>query len=519
MNDNLTESNDTHPKFLLANLFNSFFLLFTFLNIGANYAGSPLVKYFYLFQFIALLVLCFIDPIDKILWPLLIISLFEGQGRVVWGYNPLFRLGFDILLALVALRGMIQTKNFFGKELLPGSIRLFFILHVMWFALELFNSNGAGIFPSLATSKIYIFPLLIFFLFLNFPPQFQKREVQRNILLFFFICSLLAGLTIVQNIFRDPFMEQISFNYKSLFPSYERFRGLTFRPWGTTFAPGGMGIFYFLAYGFVFLLRPNVISNKMIGRVSIRLLLVTGTLLILFSSFIGQVRSATMKLVIVVGFFYLFQFMSSKVKAKWVILGTFGMLTLFSLGSTSIMNYLPADLDISMAISRWEGIANSDVSSHRAGFDEVLNNLEVRGEMPFGYGLGMTQGFLPAFALRRAQYLDRPDWYFWSMDNLFAFLVLELGVGAIFYIFLLLAVNIGLLSMTIILLRKQKYESFRIVSLSFTIIFTITIFSWGAVSIPFNPVSFFFWLWSAIGISQFIRSERSSKVVKSSVNS
>ncbi len=511
----MTDSKSTHFKIVIAKVLTLFFYIATFLNIGANYIGSPIVKYLYLLQLVAIAGLCFVENLEKIIWPFIIFSLFEGQGRVVWGYNPIFRLVFDILLALIAVRGIILTRSFFSKGIVPGSIRLFFTLHLIWFCLELFNPNGAGFFPSLATSKYYIFPMLLFFYFLNFPSDLKKPEVQKNLLLFFVILICLAGLTVVQNMYRDAFMDGISINYKALFPSYDRFRGLTFRPWGTTFIPGGMGVYYFLSFGLIFLINPKIISNNTPSRALVRLTLLLGTMMILFSSFIGQVRSATLKLVGVVLLYYGLKFLSSKVKARWVSVALFTLVFTFTLGSfISLDRLLPADLDISMALQRWEGMASTDIGGHRAGFDKILSNLEERVELPFGYGLGMTQSFLPAFAKRREQYVDRPLWYFWSMDNLAAFLILELGVGALFYIFLIISVNISLFGMMINALRKRAYETYSILSLSFTMVFIITIFSWGSVSIPFNPVSFFFWFWAALGISHGLRCQivRNSKV-------
>lgn len=503
----MIDPKSSHFKVVIAKMLTFFFYGSTFLNISANYLGSPLVKYIYIFQLIAIAALCFVEEVEKVIWPFIIFALFEGQGRVLWGYNPVFRLIFDILLALISLRGIIVTKSFFSKAVVPSSIRIFFILHLAWFCLEVFNPNGAGFFASLATSKYYIFPMLLFFFFLNFPPDLEKPETHRSIILFFLILSLLAGLTIIQNIYRDPFMDGISINYKALFPSYDRFRGLTFRPWGTTFIPGGMGVYYFLSFAIILLLRPNIVSKSIPTRALVKLLVTLGTLLILFSSFIGQVRSATLKLVGVVLCFYFLKFLASKAKAKWVFVSSFVIFSLAAVGTfVSLDKVLPAELDISMALQRWEGMTSSDVGSHRAGLDKIISNLEERVELPFGYGLGMTQNFLPAYGKRRAQYFDRPLWYFWSMDNLVAFLVLELGLGAIFYILLILSVNTSLLAMMINLLLKKDFKTYRIVSLSFTMVFVITLFAWGAVSIPFNPVSFFFWFWAALGISSYLRS-------------
>ncbi len=513
----MTRPSSIHVTQVFARILTIIFYIFTALNIVCNYLGLPLVMYMYLVQMLAIGGLCFVERVDRIIWPFIIFSFFEGQGRVLWGYNPIFRLVFDIFLSLIALRGIIITKQFFAKGIVPNSIRLFFTLHMIWFCLELFNPNGAGFFASLATAKYYVFPFLLFFLFLNFPIDLDSKWVQKNLMIYFITIISLAGLTIVQNINGDTFMDGISMNYKILFPAYENFRGLTFRPWGTTFVPGGMGVYYFLSCGLILLIRPKILSKKLPLQALSRLTLLLGGLIILFSSFIGQVRSATMKMVAVFLIFNFLKFLGSKYKAKYTASVFVLFFIGFALSTTSLSSILPFDIDIDMALSRWEGLANSDITSHRAGMNEIIHNLEKRAELPFGYGVGMTQSFLPAFGERRAQYVDIPLWYFWSMDNLVAFLILELGIGALFYIFLILSVNTSLLGMTISLLRKGEYKRFKIVGLSFTMVFIITIFAWGSVSIPFNPVSFFFWFWAALGISHFITGKKEAQTVKEEI--
>tara|TARA_Y100000780_G_C13696051_1_gene422881 strand:+ start:92935 stop:94461 length:1527 start_codon:yes stop_codon:yes gene_type:complete len=501
----MAETQSIQSKKVFSKLLNTFFYFFTFLNIGANFLGSPMVKYIYLVQLICMALLCVTEEINTMIWPFIIFSLFEGQGRVVWGYHPLFRLIFDILLVLLITRAIIIKRSFFSKEITPNMVRLFFILHLFWFGLELFNPNGAGFLASLATAKFYLFPLLLFFLFLNFPVDIHSDHAQKHIFKFTLILGLLAGVTIVQDMYNEEFMYGISQNYKSLFPSYSRFTGPTFRPWGTTFVPGGMGLFYFLSCGLLLLFNPKRISSYFPKQIFAKAILFIGISVILFSSFIGQVRSATLKLVGVFVFYQLFKFYGSKFKAKWLTSALFILLGVGIFSNSTLQSSLPDELNIERALSRWEGMTESNLTDHRAGLNEILHNLEKRVELPFGYGLGMTQNFLPAFAARRAQYIDRPSWYFWSMDNLYAFLILELGVGALFYIGLIFSLNATLFSMMISLIKKQAYKEFKIVSLSFTMVLIITLFAWGSVSIPFNPVSFFFWFWSALGVSEYFK--------------
>lgn len=487
----------------ISRAFFGLFLLMTVANLLCNFLALPIVKYIYVIQAASVFVLAFVSPISRLIYIFLILSLFEGQGRVLWGYNPLFRLLFDILLGILVLRAMIIKKNFFSRDVVSGHIRGFFFLHIIWFFLELFNPNGAGVFASLATAKFYIFPLLLFFLFLNNPIRFNDRKSQFLIFYVYLVLVSIAILTIVQNIYGADFMDSVSPYYSSLFPKYKIFRGDLFRPWGTTFVPGGMGVLYFLMIGFFFVIRPGLMSKNLGIQVLLNSSKWLGLLLIFFSSFIGQVRSATLKMLGIMLIFVFLKFIGSRVKARWAMIGLVSLILGGGFLSTNLSVLLPEEANIESALNRWDGLSSSKITDHRAGLSELLDNLAERVEMPFGFGMGMTQSFLPAYQARRDQYIHKPNWWFWTMDNLWAFLILELGVGAIFYMGLILGLNLSLFSMLFTVYKWRDNEAFTMLVLSFTLVSVVTLFSWGAVNIPFNPVSFFYWMWAALGFNAF----------------
>lgn len=492
----------------LSRVFFSLFALMTIANLLCNFLALPAVKYAYLLQVFSVFVLSFVSPISRLIYIFLILSLFEGQGRVLWGYNPLFRLMFDILLGILVLRAMIIKKKFFSADVVSKHIRGFFFLHVIWFFLELFNPNGAGIFASLATAKFYIFPFLLFFLFLNNPINFNEKKSQFLIFYVYLALVFIAILTIVQNIYGADFMDTVSPYYSSLFPKYNVFRGAQFRPWGTSFVPGGMGVFYFLMIGIFFLIRPSLMTQNIGVRSLLALMKWSGLILIFFSSFIGQVRSATLKMAGIMMIFVFLKFIGSKVKARWAMIGVVCLILGGGLFSMNLSLILPEEANIDSALNRWDGLSSSKVSDHRAGLNELLDNLSERVDLPFGFGMGMTQSFLPAYQARRDQYIDKPSWWFWTMDNLWAFLILELGIGSIFYMALILGLNMSLFSMLFTVYKWKDNESFTMLVLSFTLVFVVTVFSWGAVNIPFNPVSFFYWMWAALGFNSFRDAKR-----------
>ena len=183
----------------------------------------------------------------------------------------------------------------------------------------------------------------------------------------------------------------------------------------------------------------------------------------------------------------------------------FGTIVLALAGGASYFgNIIDVDTDsVTRALDRYEGLAESGLLANRLDFDTFMRVFDEKVELPFGYGLGMTQNFLPDFQARRVKYVDKPAVAFWSNDNLMVFLLLELGLGAFIYLFIVFAVNLSLYSRFVNLLRWRQVSGFTILAACCVTCFVLTIFNWGAVALPFNPESFFFWFWVAMGFNTF----------------
>ncbi len=482
-----------------------FFLLMTFLNLFFNLSGLPYVKQAYIGQTLVLILMIFTSDQRSSFWALVIFSLFEGQGRVVMGYQVIYRLIFDILIGLLVVRAIISEKKLINKEILPNYLIVGIFLHFIWFLLELFNPNGAGIFPGLATTKVYIFPFLLFFYFQNFPINFIDGSEQRFLFLFTIILFFCALIVIIQAQNDENFLYGISTNYRDLFSKYKDFTNSSFRPWGLSFLPGGMGVLFFLTMPFLFFFNPKLIyPNSAPARAFLSLFKWSTFAMIGYSSFVSQVRSATLKLFLLFGLFMLAKFIGSKLKFRR-LLTIFGFIVLMSLSLpyTSGLFNLSGDASVDRAMARYEGLADTGFLANRASLDTFTNIFEERIELPFGYGVGMLSGFLPDFEVRRKSHVDIPKNWWWHFDNLFLFLFLELGLGALIYIFILFAVNLSLVSRWLTLLRWGELNAFAIVGACAILVFLVTGFNWGAVGIPFNPESFFYWFWAGTGFKVY----------------
>ena len=119
----------------------------------------------------------------------------------------------------------------------------------------------------------------------------------------------------------------------------------------------------------------------------------------------------------------------------------------------------------------------------------------------------MTTNFLPAYEVTRRSAIGTAPTDYWNLDNLLAALVLELGVGAIFYASAIFFIVFSLLSILYHCLKRNLIPAFLKISIPVSTVLFIVIGNWGAVAIPYNPESFFFWFWVAFAYNEYQKAE------------
>lgn len=495
----------TEKDLPLSNIFFFIFFVLSCLNIFLNFLGSSALKWVYLAQIIVVFLSIFFGKKENMIWTFILFSIFEGQGRVIWGYGIFFRLAFDILLGLLVIKELVRSKKILDRKIIPNYLIVAILFHFIWFILELFNPNGPDFIGAIATSKYYVFPFFLFFLLKSYHIDFSKRSTQRKLQDILIILFGVSFLVIYQAEQGEELLYSISNYYQGLFNDYDKFSGENFRPWGTSFLPGGMSTYFYTCIGIILLYRPRDLYPKQLPK----LVLVTifkwvALATVFYCSFISLVRSGTLKLAMITGMFFFFKFIGSRLKARQAIGVVFLTFSLILASPFMGSKFLDDGGDAqNRAFERWEGVIEGGLTSHRAGLDTFINAVEIKLDVPFGYGLGITQSFLPNYQQRRDSHVELPKHYFWHLDNLFLFLIIELGLGAFVYIFIFVAVIVSLLSRLITLLRWQELTSFAVLAISTSSCVTFFIFNWGAVAIPFNPESFYFWFWSSLGFSTF----------------
>jgi hypothetical protein len=130
----------------------------------------------------------------------------------------------------------------------------------------------------------------------------------------------------------------------------------------------------------------------------------------------------------------------------------------------------------------------------------------------------MTTNFLPAYGVKRKANLGTVPSDYWNLDNLLVSLILELGVGAIFYILALFFIIFSLFSILYHCLKRNLMTPFFKISIAASTVLLIFIGNWGAVAIPYNPESFFFWFWTSFAYNEYNKVDGKARVSRKSLS-
>ena len=366
--------------------------------------------------------------------------------------------------------------------------------------VEIFNINSVTMLAPLAATKIYIFPILLFVFFRQNKDVFGAAELLRLSNIFFVFVILESLLSLYQLKQLEQLMLQISPFYSKAMKG-EVFIGKFFRPFGTAFLPGAIAAYLYLSTGFLFLRLRFTKSFFVLISAVVGLLFVT--------LLVCQVRSAMLKYIfILLGI--AFAFVSTS-QVKFLKLLQASALLLLIIGG--VLLYVPNEntdtqdtlINLESGLTRWKGITTiSQLKSNRLGpvdaFKVLLDQLE---KYPIGVGPGLT-GAASSVSTEELKNdpLFKPGVY-WAYDNFYLSLFIEFGYGAVFYLAFILGIPLLLYNRYRVLKREKNYVNSRIVFISLVHVCVVLLGNWGAVGIPYNPESFLFWLWAAIGLNVY----------------
>ena len=470
--------------------------VFTALIFALNFAGTPALKYLFLtytaFVFAAVLA----SEFETSLKVILCFCFLEGQGRILWDYQPFFRVAFDLLVGLAIVKTYVSKRKIETLGWLPAPLLGLVALHFFWYVVEIFNPDSIGYVAPLAATKIYIFPFIFFMMLRQNKDSFGEREIGSLCILLMCLITLESLLSLYQLQGLDEFMLAITPTYSAAMKG-DVFTNQDFRPFGTTFLPGAVSVYLFLSSGFLFLKKD--FSKRYVTLLLLVIALISVTLLL------SQVRSAALKFsVVLLGSVAALFFTSPRTRLEKGV-----TLVQLTLASTALIGALAFFLgtgdviDLSRGLDRWRTVTSYEkFKSGRAGPEIAALVVRQRLEkFPLGIGPGLTGA---ASSVSR-DLMDQDPVYdrntFWGYDNLFLSLIVEFGYGFIFYTLLIISLPLLIFKRFVHVYRQGLVYEARVTLVAFIQTSVIVLGNWGAIGLPYNPESFFFWLWTATALN------------------
>lgn len=470
----------------LSNLFVVLFIIHFIL----NFLGVSQLQYFYLIElavFVAMIFLC--DPTDVLpyFFPL---AMIEGQGRVLWSYGAAFRIIFDVFLILIAFRIFYTKKRLIDVKAIPNYVYLLIFFHFVWYGIQLFNPNAVGLFGVLAASKAYILPFIIFLSFLANDGLSRDENLYKTRNLLLLTLGLESLLVIYQFSMGDTFITALHPYYASIIG--DSFTGILYRSFGTTHLPGGYSIYIALFIPLVFISPPKKKIYLLIQFVVIALSL--------YAIFLSQVRSTFIKVALMTMAISFGIFLRGDQKFKKLVKLSFSLLIGIFLLNSLTFNTADVDGKYKNALIRFYSIFDSrTLTESREGPSKAIGYiLKKLDDAPLGLGPGRTGA---ASGINKDKIRNDPVYGVaesWAWDNLFISLSIDFGVGMFFYLLVIILLPLKLLNHAIRAFIKNNriFPTLWVTSIASLI---ILLGNWGAIGLPYNPESFCFWFYIALG--------------------
>ena len=439
------------------------------------------------------------DPKDSFLlvFPLVYI---EGQGRILLGYNPIARVLFDLYLVLIVARTFIKYKKVCDRKVIPTLLFTLINLHFVWFIFLLFNPNGPGPLLSFAASKYFIFPFLFFYAVSQSKIYFSSDTLDKLFFISSSILILTGALSVIQLLEGESFMYKVTNNYKTLFAHFNYFYGEFFRPWGTSHQPGGMSTYFFLSLPLIF--HSANTKRKNLKGIVFSLTLVSSVVTL----FLCNVRSAMIKFAALLFTSSLAILLYTKNKLN-IFRGLVLMMIIMIPGFFYMADKqtdLMSKFDFSYNLNRLQELTSiEEVKGQRSGFNEIFEGVVNQIDLPLGEGLGISSGMLKGIKSYRSKRFHKGLYYYWSRDNLYYFLFLELGLGAITFFLIMLVNSLYLIKMYLFAHKHKNHKLAKHLASVASLSLLLIIFNWGAVGFTFNPESFFFWFYAGIAYNSY----------------
>lgn len=190
---------------------------------------------------VAMISVLMLEP-ENMLKVYFVFLLFDGMLKIVSNYHPIVHVASDLLLIAVLLRCFQRPVLLTDHHMIYKTNLIFsaLLLFWLWVGVQFLNPWGLGLLPSLSSLKMYVVPMLIFFVVTFF---MRSRDIEKAIF-FIVILALIEGLLSYFEWTSDGnFLISLHPRYKATF--IDTFPGQLYRPFGTTAMPGAASVWMF----------------------------------------------------------------------------------------------------------------------------------------------------------------------------------------------------------------------------------------------------------------------------------
>lgn len=488
-------------KSSLLNFFLIINLLALFVTFGLNFLGSPVLKYHYIIHILITIAAIVLFDFSQILPIILTLYFIEGQGRIIWEYASWSRIIFDALVFLSIIKIFIVKRKIINLQSVPAPYVLLISLHFLWYAVEFSNLYSVSYFAVMAATKLYIYPILFFLGLAQTNFDVYEKNFQKTLNFFILLLLMELALSFFQFSVKETHILKISpYYYKAMTDGV--FAGKLYRPFGTTQLPGAISSFLFLTVGFLFLKAESKLGYFF------RIILIAASG---FTIILCQVRSAFVKFLLVIIIIYLGELIFYRFRAKSFIgLILIFIILLFGNQYVTSNQASTGDESVDYIRDRIGSLAEvNKIKGSRLTTDQFMKIVSLKlSENPLGLGPGLTgpSGSMSKDELVGNRFINAG--MTWTSDNILIALVIDFGFGAIFYILVILYIPAYFIRFLVIYFQKKNYKSYKILLVCFSSILAIIIGNWGAIGITYNPESFAFWFFTAIGFSTIAKDKR-----------
>lgn len=437
---------------------------------------------------------------EKLLALYLCYLMLEGALKIWSNYTPVSQVSSDIVLILAFLR-LVHARAATLTPFRPApeitaklnSIVNFLVLFWIWVLIQFLNPWGLGLLPSLAALKIYVVPVLVFFIVGYFLPD---EEVERLLGLIVVLAVLQSFLGLWDWRMGEGFLPAMHPRYQS---AMVNIRGYPYRPFGTTAVPGGPGVWVFHSVAAVLLLlsldklRKEKRRSRSTARALVDLSLLVYPAMCIALLLVCQVRVIIVRYVLT-GLLGLCLLGRRYVVSAGLCLAIPAMLgsVVFSTQeiSTVVTNAAVSNTEIGKILARARTLQNLETYSTARGGGFSVKELLNRAAFTIA-GAGLSR--LGASSIPWGERIQADPFFskgWGGADSLFIAIFSEVGLGGLVVYLLLMLTLMGSL-----LVSKG-------IAPKIALVYCLVMLGSGYATegILYQPDAAFFWLYAGFGL-------------------